>query len=205
MKKEQPLKKGKTTSTMTKEELELERNKDTIREQDIVYERIGLDTIVEEPDLVQVHEDRNVEVLAEELTEDQTGTSLKHVTENKLANGERFEITAKTAFQESKVALGRLPIWYLNALGSMTENELKDFEKEYAKELSLNEIVALNLLKKARWGDKEATDKFWNIQMKLLNKTNVQNQINVSIQKPDSVVTDLLDNITKKIKEADVN
>lgn len=173
------------------------------KEQDVVYEQLGLNTLVQEADIVQVHEDQDAQVLAEEQASEETGVIVKHETENKLENGERLEISAKTAFQESKVALGRLPVWYLNALGSMTEEELDNFTRTYSGKLSMNEQIALNLLKKAKWGDKEAVDKFWNIQMKLLNKTNVVNQINVSVQKPDSVVTDLLDKITKNIQNGD--
>lgn len=174
---------------------------------DAVYENIGLDTIQDQDparDLVQRHEDAIVEEQAEKLTTEETGVELVHESENKLENGDRVRISSKVAFQESKVALGRLPVWYLNALGSMSEDELKDFERTYSADLSMNELIALNLLKKARWGETEAVDKFWNIQMKLLNKTNVVNQVNVSIQKPDSVVTDLLDTIAKNIKEGDV-
>lgn len=173
------------------------------QEQDIVYEQLGLNTLVEEADIVHMHEEQEIQVQAEEQASEETGVVVKHVTENKLQCGEPLEITSKTAFQESKVALGRLPVWYLNALGSMTEEELDNFTRTYSGKLSMNELIALNLLKKAKWGDKEAVDKFWNIQMKLLNKTNVVNQINVSVQKPDSVVTDLLDKITKNIQNGD--
>ena len=175
------------------------------KQQDEVYERLGLQTNIQEADIVQKHIDEEIQVEAEEQASKETGVVLKHKTSNKLKNGEELEITAKTAFEESKVNLGRLPIWYLNALGSMTEDELEDFERDYNGKLSLNEIIALNLLKGARRGENRDVDRFWNIQQKLLGKTNVVNQINVSVQKPDSVVTELLDNITQKIKDADAD
>lgn len=175
------------------------------KKQDIVYEQLGFNTDVPEPELEQLHiDERNNEQAIQEAQEE-TGVVLKNVATKKLKNGTPVEITNKVAFEESKVSLGRLPIWYLNALGSMTKNELEDFEAEYADDMSANEIIALNLIKGAMRGENRDTDRFWNIQQRLLNKTNVVNQINLQVQKPDAVVTELLDNITKKIKEADVD
>lgn len=138
-----------------------------------------------------------------EEAEEETQVVVQNVTQNKLENGERVVLPNRIAFEEKNVAIGRLPIWYLNALGSMNQDELDDFIRDYGGELSLNEQIALQLLEQARGGVKEAVQTFWNIQTKMLTKTNVANQVNITVNKPDSVVSNLLDEISAKIRDAD--
>lgn len=136
--------------------------------------------------------------------QEETGVELVGEIAHTYKNGNKstYKVPNRIAFQDQKVAMGRLPIWFLNALGSMSERELDAFLDEYADEMSINEKAALNLIQGVRDGNKKALEVFWNIQLKLLNKTNVINQVNVSIQKPDAVVSNLLDEIASKIKKA---
>lgn len=174
--------------------------------QEQVYEQLGLNAqdlplgTNENRMMSEYKQAQRDEIRAQEEATEASGVVVEFETDKRLANGTHFKLPARLAFQESKVNLGRLPIWYLNALGSMNGDELDDFVREYGKELSLNERLALNLLEDANRGDAWARDKFWDIQMRLLGKTNVIQQVNVSVQRPDSVVSELLDAISENIK-----
>lgn len=172
-------------------------------EQEQVYEQLGFD--VGDADENTYMEKRKQaekdELVAQEEAEKESGVKVRWETSNKDENGNRLELPARLAYEDSKVNVGRLPVWYLNALGSMNENELNNFIKTYNEDLSINEIIAINLLRGAKENHKDDVDRFWNIQMKMLNKTNVQMNFNMA-QKPDAVVTTLLDDIANKIKNA---
>lgn len=175
--------------------------------QEVVYERIveGFDASkANENDYMNERKElEQADVLVQEQASEETGIVVKWQTENKDENGNRLELPARIAFEDSKVNMGRLPVWYLNALGSMNEKELDEFIKKYNEDLSINECIAINLLRGAKQGKKEDVDRFWNIQMKMLNKTNVNMNFNVD-NKPDAVVTSLLDDIAKKIQDGNV-
>lgn len=172
-------------------------------EQEQVYESLGFDVgNADENTYMQKRKQAEQdELVAQKEAEDVSGVKVRWETSNKDENGNRLELPARLAYEDSKVNVGRLPVWYLNALGSMNENELNDFIRTYNEDLSINEIIAINLLRGAKGGKKEDVDRFWNIQMKMLNKTNVQMNFNMA-QKPDAVVTNLLDDIANKIKNA---
>lgn len=172
-------------------------------QQEQVYEQLGFDVgdADENTYMNKRKKAEQDEVLAQEEAEKESGLKVKWETSNKDENGNRLELPARLAYEDSKVNVGRLPVWYLNALGSMNEKELNDFIRTYNEELSINEVIAINLLKGAKGGKKEDVDRFWNLQMKMLNKTNVQMNFNMA-QKPDSVVTSLLDDIADKIQNA---
>ena len=70
----------------------------------------------------------------------------------------------------------------------------------YRDDLTENEIIANQLLERVINRDKDAEKIFWDMQMKVLGKTNVVNQINVAVQKPDAIVTTLLDDIASRLQ-----
>lgn len=172
-------------------------------EQEQVYESLGFDVgNADENTYMQKRKQAEQdELVAQKEAEDVSGVKVKWETSTRDENGNRLELPARLAYEDSKVNVGRLPVWYLNALGSMNEKELNDFIRTYNEDLSINEVIAINLLRGAKQGKKEDVDRFWNIQMKMLNKTNVQMNFNMA-QKPDAVVTNLLDDIANKIKNA---
>ena len=174
-----------------------------MHEQEQVYESLGFDVgNADENTYMQKRKQAEQdEIVAQKEAEDVSGVKVKWETSTRDENGNRLELPARLAYEDSKVNVGRLPVWYLNALGSMNEKELNDFIRTYNEDLSINEVIAINLLRGAKQGKKEDVDRFWNIQMKMLNKTNVQMNFNMA-QKPDAVVTNLLDDIANKIKNA---
>lgn len=175
------------------------------KDKEVVYEQLGYD--VGEADehmyMERKKQGERDEVIAQQQAEAESGLKIKWETSNRDENGNRIELPARLAFEDSKVNMGRLPVWYLNAMGSMSESELEDFMVKYGSEMSLNERLSASLLMGANRGRKEDVDRFWNIQMKMIGKTNVNMNVNVN-NKPDSVVSNLLDNIAKNIQEANV-
>lgn len=123
-------------------------------------------------------------------------------SEEKLENGEQVELPLRVAYTESKVKLSRLPVWFLNALGSLSIDELYEFRDKYKDEISVNELAAINLLDGVLAKDKEAVATFWQIQQKMLQRTNVANQINISVKGKDNTVSRMLDEISDKIMNA---
>ena len=172
------------------------------RKKDEYYTEQGYD-LPPSTSLSSYHDNIKEEEKIQERVQEETGVVVQNESYNKLENGNTLRLTNRLHFEEQKVNLGRLPIWFVNALGSMSERELEAFLDEYRDELSVNEVAALNLINGVREGNKDALGIFWNIQLKLLNKTNVINQVNVSINKPDAVVSNLLDEIANKIKNTD--
>lgn len=131
--------------------------------------------------------------------EAESGVVLVSESEEVLESGDRIPIPNRIAYEDSKMDLPRTALWTLSCLGQFTIQELEQFVKQYRNDLSYNEKIAINLLKKTEAGDKDAEKTFWAIQTKMLDKTNIQNQVNISVSKPDKVVTELLDNIANRI------
>lgn len=171
------------------------------RKKDKYYTEQGYD-LPPSTSLSSYHDNIKEQEDIQERVQEETGVVVQNESFNKLENGNTLRLTNRLHFEEQKVNLGRLPIWFVNALGSMSECELEAFLDEYKDELSINEKAALNLINGVREGNSDALKVFWDIQLKLLNKTNVVNQVNVSISKPDAVVSNLLDEIADKIKKA---
>ena len=172
-------------------------------QQEQVYEQLGFDVgDADENTYMQKRKQAEQdEIVAQKEAEDVSGVKVKWETSTRDENGNRLELPARLAYEDSKVNVGRLPVWYLNALGSMNEKELNDFIRTYNDDLSMNERIAINLLRGAEANRKEDVDRFWNLQMKMLNKTNVNMNFNMN-NKPDAIVTSLLDDIADKIQNA---
>lgn len=173
---------------------------------DKVYEDNGY--MIQDKDATSIKDvkekERVMTEAIEESAEEMGITSVVVKSEEKLKNGENIELPLRVSYAESKVKLSRLPVWFLNALGSLSISELDDFVARYKNELSVNERLAINLLNNAMAEDKDALNTFWQIQQKMLQKTNVANQINIAVTNKDSSVSKMLDDIASKIKDADV-
>lgn len=150
--------------------------------------------------IVEMHEyEKKME---KAISEAASEMNMKPVTKTveKMENGTQPELPLRVAYAENKVALSKVPVWYLTALGSLSVEELNEFRVKYGSEMSLNEQIALNLLDGAMVGDKDAVKTFWDIQQKMLMRTNIANQINISVKNNDKSVTSMLDTITERLK-----
>lgn len=87
-------------------------------------------------------------------------------------------------------------------MSSMSERELAEFRREYAGELSISELASLQILDGLMAGDKDCASIYWTIQIKMLNKTNIANQINVNVNANNNEVSRMLDEISNKISQA---
>ena len=105
--------------------------------------------------------------------------------------------------EKDKVDMGKLPIWYLQAIGSMTIEEKRAFEEQNKKDLTINEIIAGQLLDGVLEKDEDATKLFWDLQKTLMGKKTVINEIHQTIKRPDSIMSDILADIETNAMEAE--
>lgn len=158
------------------------------------YEQSGLPDLPN-PNLPAVKEEQKKVMKDIEEREDRIGRELEVVVDKRPT----VKLPVRVAYQQDKVDLGKLPLWYLQALGSMTMAEYNEFMKKYSNELTINELIASDFIAKVLNKDATATERFWRLQEKLLNKPQIIQQINISQVKPDAVMSDLLDAIGEKL------
>lgn len=128
-----------------------------------------------------------------EKREADTNTELVVVPDE--ARGD-MKMPLRVLYEQDKISVSKLPIWYMQALGSMTVKEYNDFVKSHANELNINEIIASDLLQKVLAKDEVATARFWDLQKALLKSKNVVQQINNITVQRDDTVRNLLDDIS---------
>lgn len=116
---------------------------------------------------------------------------------------QRFQrMPLRIAYEKDKIDLGKLPIWYLQAIGSMTVDEKNKFIEENKKDLTINELIATDLLDGVLEKDEKAVEMFWNLQKTLIGKKTVINEIHQTV-KPDSVMSDILADIEANAMEVE--
>ena len=119
-------------------------------------------------------------------------------------NNQRLErMPLRLAYQKDKIDMGKLPIWYLQAIGSMTLEEKDEFLEKNKKDLTINELIATDLLEGVLEKDEDATKMFWDLQKTMMSKKTVINEIHQTIKKPDSIMSDILANIETEVMEAE--
>lgn len=123
-------------------------------------------------------------------------------TINGVKNQRLERMPLRLAYQKNKVDLGKLPIWYLQAIGSMSLEERDEFIKNNKKDLTINELIANDLLDGVLHKDKLSIEMFWNLQKTLIGKKTVINEIHQTV-KPNSVMNDILADIEEHAMEAE--
>ena len=119
-----------------------------------------------------------------------------------VADTERdVKLPLKVLYEQDKIDVGKLPIWYLQALGSMTIKEYNEFVKSHQAELNINEIAASDLLSGVLAKDATATARFWDLQKTLLKSKNVIQQINNINIGRDEAVRNIIDDISASLFE----
>lgn len=161
------------------------------------YEQSGLPDLPN-PNLPAVREEQKKVMADIKKREENTGRELEVVVDKRPD----IKLPVRVAYQQDKVDLGKLPLWYLQALGSMTMEEYNEFMTKYSKELTINELIASDFIAKVLNKDAVAVERFWRLQEKLLNKPQIIQQVNIGQVKPDAVMSDLLDAIGEKLNIA---
>lgn len=109
----------------------------------------------------------------------------------------------RIAYQKNKIDMGKMPIWYLQAIGSMTLDEKDEFIEKNKKDLTINELIATDLLEGVIEKDENAVKMFWDLQKTLMGKKTVINEIHQTVKKPDSIMSDILAGIETEVMEAE--
>lgn len=125
-----------------------------------------------------------------------TGRELKIVP----ASNRDARLPLEVLFDDKKgVSVDRLAVWVLQTMGSLTETEVEDWLRNKRNALTVNEILALELLQKTLSGDREAQKLFWNVQQTLLRSKGVSQQItNITINR-DAKVKTIIDSIAEDL------
>lgn len=130
--------------------------------------------------------------------EEETGRKLEVVDDS----GRDIKLPLKVMYDPKSIQAARLPIWYLQAMGSMSITEYNRFVKSNYDQLNLNEIAASDLLTGVIKKDSTAVARFWDLQKTLLKSKNVIQQVNnITISRDDAVrniINDISDGLFKK-------
>lgn len=124
-------------------------------------------------------------------------------TINGVKNQRLERMPLRLAYQKDKIDMGKLPIWYLQAIGSMTLEEKDEFIKKNKKDLTINELIATDLLEGVLEKDEDAVKMFWDLQKTMMSKKTVINEIHQTVKKPDSIMSDILAGIETEVMEAE--
>ena len=136
---------------------------------------------------------------------------VEKIEERERATGRELEVVAdvnrdvklplKVLYEQDKIDIGKMPIWYLQALGSMTIKEYNEFVKSHQSELNINEIAASDLLQGVIQHDAVAVARFWDLQKTLLKSKNVIQQVNQINIGRDAAVKNIIDDIADGLFE----
>ena len=136
---------------------------------------------------------------------------VEKIEERERATGRELEVVAdvnrdvklplKVLYEQDKIDIGKMPIWYLQALGSMTIKEYNEFVKSNQAELNINEIAASDLLQGVIQKDAVAVARFWDLQKTLLKSKNVIQQVNQINIGRDAAVKNIIDDIADGLFE----
>lgn len=97
------------------------------------------------------------------------------------------------------VQLSDLPGLWLFALGNLTVKEYNEYLKVNEGKLSINEIIASDLLAKVMKGDQASLKTYWGLNEKMLTSgKGIKNQVNINI-KPNAMMNELLKSIEGEI------
>lgn len=125
--------------------------------------------------------------------EQKTGTQLQVVVDE----ARDVKMPLRVLYEQNKLEYGRSPLWFLQALGSMSLEEIRQFLTENEASLTANEIAASDLILGVVKKDGPSTDRFWRLQEKMLSNKSIQNQVNNIVINSDSAVKSQLDSISE--------
>lgn len=155
----------------------------------------------ENPDIKERHKAEKLFMEDIKKREFATGKNL----EVKLKHFSPGDTSVRIGYEAEKLSLGKMPIWYLQALGSMTPEEVLIFKEAHRDEMTLNELISLDLLMGTYMGDERCVNRFWELQKAMMSKKTVINEVSQTIVKPNSVMNDILDSIEQNLPEAEVS
>lgn len=143
--------------------------------------------------LVNSHVEGNALIRKIRAREEQTGRDIEVIVDEAR---EGLKLPLRVLYEQKKVEYSRSPLWYLQALGALSLEELSQFLKDYRSQMTANEIAASDLILGVVKKDEVATARFWRLQEKMLNNKSIQSQINNIVIASDSAVKKQLDAIS---------
>ena len=151
----------------------------------------------ENPDIKERHKAEQLFLEDIEKREFATGKTL----DVKLKHFSPGNTSVRIGYEAEKLSLGKMPIWYLQALGSMSPQEAVEFKDAHKDEMTLNELISYDLLMGTYQGDEKCVNRFWELQKAMMSKKTVINEVSQTVVKPNSVMNDILDSIEQNLSE----
>lgn len=143
--------------------------------------------------LVNSHVEGDALISKIQAREEETGRDLEIIVDEAR---EGLKLPLRVLYEQKKASYSKSPLWFLQALGALSLEELSQFLKDYRSELSANEIAASDLLLGVIKKDEIATARFWKLQEKMLNSKAIQSQVNNIVIASDSAVKKQMDAIS---------
>lgn len=142
-----------------------------------------------------MHNESDAMVAELQDRESSKGTELQVLVDE----GRDVKLPLRVLYEQKKLDYGKSPLWFLQALGSMSLEELRQFLTENEGSLTANEIAASDLILGVVKKDSVSVDRFWRLQEKMLSNKSIQNQVNNVIISADSAVKNQLDAISSSL------
>lgn len=161
----------------------------------------GALTDVADVDYTVIKNEENNLVDSLSQREQSTGKSIELVLDQERDIVDKQPL--RLLYQQRKIDIGKLPFWFLQAMGSMDLEELQSFLEANQGKLSANEIAAADLILGVVKKDPVATERFWGIHTKMASSKLVSNQFNTQVNISISQnMKKMLDNIAENALSA---
>lgn len=147
------------------------------------------------PDVSKMHKESDA--MVEELRDREAdkGTELQVLVDE----GRDVKLPLRVLYEQKKLDYGKSPLWFLQALGSMSLEELREFLTENEGALTANEIAASDLILGVVKKDSVSVERFWRLQEKMLSNKSIQQQVNNIVISSDSAIKSQLDAISSNL------
>lgn len=117
--------------------------------------------------------------------------------------GTTVQVPLRVGFREENLSCDKNAVTALLMVSNLCKSELEALISTYGDDLTYGELAAIDLVRDAVENkDPQAIKMFWEIQTKVASRAKVGNQINIAVTSPNSIMTNLLDEITNNITNA---
>lgn len=112
------------------------------------------------------------------------------------------QLPLEVLLDKNNISLGKLPIWYLQAMGVLGVDKLKRYAYLMGEDLPITEKIAMDLLLRTAEGDKEAQKIYWDLQKNLMKNPKILQQKEMSV-KPNAILESKMKAIEAEVLDAE--
>lgn len=112
------------------------------------------------------------------------------------------QLPLEVLLDKNNISLGKLPVWYLQAMGVLGVDKLKRYAHLMGEDLPITEKIAMDLLLRTAEGDKEAQKIYWDLQKNLMKNPKILQQKEMSV-KPNAILESKMKAIEAEVLDAE--